>query len=57
MLKKSFIGGSLGPSADKVAPNDSWYACIEPLFDQCDLDDELWGSGRNSDRPCRLSNH
>ena len=39
-----FIGGSLGPSAGKVAPNDSWYACIEPLFDQCDLDDELWGS-------------
>ncbi|MBV7267280.1 double-strand break repair helicase AddA [Erythrobacter ani] len=42
-----FIGGSLGPRDMKKGPNeDSWYARLEPLFEDDELSDDLWGARR-----------
>lgn len=39
-----FIGGSLGKMDKGVAPDDSWYARLQPLFDNEPLEDDIWGA-------------
>jgi ATP-dependent helicase/nuclease subunit A len=43
-----FIAGSLGPrdTAKGIAPEDSWYARLLPLFDSEPLEDDIWGVRR-----------
>jgi ATP-dependent helicase/nuclease subunit A len=43
-----FIAGSLGPrdAAKAVAPEDSWYARLQPLFESEPIHDEIWGGRR-----------
>lgn len=43
-----FIAGSLGPREAKkgVAPDDSWYARLLPLFENQPIEDDIWGARR-----------
>ena len=43
-----FIAGSLGPKQAKngMAPEDSWYARLLPLFESEPVADDLWGARR-----------
>lgn len=43
-----FIAGSLGPrqAGNGVAPDESWYARLLPLFDTDPVEDEIWGARR-----------
>ena len=43
-----FIAGSLGPKQARngVAPEDSWYARLLPLFEADPIADEIWGARR-----------
>ncbi|MEO1488822.1 MAG: double-strand break repair helicase AddA [Pseudomonadota bacterium] len=42
-----FIGGSLSArQAKKGVPEDSWYARLEPVFEEPELADSIWGARR-----------
>jgi len=43
-----FIAGSLGPreAGKGVAPDDSWYARLHPLFEGEPVEDDIWGARR-----------
>ncbi len=43
-----FIAGSLGPkqAGKGVAPEDSWYARLLPLFEGEPVEDDIWGARR-----------
>lgn len=43
-----FIAGSLGPrdAVKAVAPEDSWYARLQPLFEGEPVEDDIWGARR-----------
>ncbi len=51
-----FIAGSLGPrqAGKGVAPDESWYARLAPLFDAEPLEDDIWAARREWGRLAAL---